>query len=83
MCRVIGEQSSRPAAPVLHARAASLSLLGGTTRCHLYTGPHPLQINPNLAIKHGAIQWGRRQVIDILRCMGFVYLVTLSQGLSP
>lgn len=54
-----------------------------TTRCHLYTGPHPPQINPNLAIKHRAVQRGRRQVIDILRCMSFVYVLTLSQGLSP
>lgn len=60
-----------------------LSLWGGTTWCHLYTGPHPPQINPNLAIKHRAVQRGRRQVIDILRCMSFVYVVTLSQGLSP
>lgn len=81
VCRVIGEQSSRPAAPVFHATAAFLSL-GGTTRCHLYTGPHPPQINPNLAIKHGAVGRGRRQVIDILRCMSFVYVVMLSQGLS-
>lgn len=83
MCRVIGEQSS-PAhcsCSPCHSRL-SLSLRGGTARCHLYTGPHPLQINPNLAIKHGAVQWGRRQVIDILRCMSFVYLVMLSQGLS-
>lgn len=60
----------------------SLSLWCGTTRCHLYTGPHPPQINPNLAIKHGAVQRGRRQAIDILRCMSFVYVLTLSQGLS-
>lgn len=46
-------------------------------------GPHPPQINPNLAIKHGAVQRGRRQVIDILRCVSFVYVATLSQGLSP
>lgn len=82
-CRVMGEQSSRPAASVPHSAAASLSLWAETTRCHLYTGPHPPQINPNLAIKHGAVRGGRRQVIDILRCMSFVYVVTLSQGLSP
>lgn len=83
VCKVMGEQSGRPAASVLLSTATSLSLWGGTTRCHLYTGPHPPQINPNLAIKHRAVQRGRRQVIDILRCMSFVYVLTLSQGLSP
>ena len=44
--------------------------------------PHLPQINPNLAINQGTIRRSRRQVIDILRCMSFVYVARLSQGLS-
>lgn len=83
---VMGEQSSQPATSVtlFYSRCILFSSLWArTTWCHLYTGPHPSQINPNLAIKREAVQGGRRQVIDILRCMTFVYVLTLSKGLSP
>lgn len=83
---VMGEQSSQPATSVtlFYSRCILFSSLWArTTWCHLYTGPHPSQINPNLAIKREAVQGGRRQVIDILRCMTFVYVLTLSQGLLP
>lgn len=53
------------------------------TECHLYAGPHLPRINPNLAIKQGPVQRCWRRVIDILRCMSFVYVATPSQGLSP
>lgn len=59
-----------------------LSLFEMMTECHLYSGPHLPQINPNLAINQGTIQRSMRQVIDILRCMSFVYVARLGQGLS-
>lgn len=52
------------------------------TESHLYAGPHPPHINPNLAIEQRPLQRCRGWVIDILRCMSFVYVATVSQALS-
>lgn len=83
LCRVIGEQSSRPACfcSLFHSH---LSLFGverhGVTSTLAPILPKLIPIWPSST---GPSKGGRRQVIDILRCMSFVYVVTLSQGLSP
>lgn len=80
---VIGEQSSRPACfcSLFHSH---LSLFGverhGVTSTLAPILPKLIPIWPSST---GPSKGGRRQVIDILRCMSFVYVVTLSQGLSP
>lgn len=72
------EQSSRLTASVLNSAAAFLLRKDVVSPLHC---PHPPQINPYLPIKHGTVGQGRRRVIDILKCMSFVYVAMLSQGL--
>lgn len=57
--KVMGEQSSQHATSVAFFYSLCISfffsfLWARTAQCHLWSGPHPFQINPNLAIKHAA-----------------------------